>query len=95
MDEASASLDFETDQKIRRFVEEELANCTVITIAHRLNTVMNSHRIMVLDAGRVVEFDSPQALCSNPSSYFSKLLQDASSHTLQRIPMSSSSSIPQ
>jgi ABC-type multidrug transport system fused ATPase/permease subunit len=47
MDEASASLDFKTDMLIREFVTREFATCTVLTIAHRLNTVMDSTRIMV------------------------------------------------
>jgi len=77
MDEASASLDFETDQQIRHFVETEFRDCTVITIAHRLNTVMNSDRIMVLDVGQVVEFDSPRQLVKNKG-FFARLLKDAS-----------------
>jgi len=77
MDEASASLDFKTDQLIREFVRTEFADCTVLTIAHRIHTVIESDRIMVLDAGRIVEFDRPNILLSNPDSMFSSLVRDA------------------
>lgn len=77
MDEASASLDFATDMLVRELVQREFGHCTVLTIAHRLNTVLNSHRIMVLEQGRLVEFDTPEALAALPNGHFAGLLRDA------------------
>ncbi len=53
LDEATASLDVETDFKIQKIIKESFSNCTIITIAHRLNTVANYDRILVLDCGKV------------------------------------------
>lgn len=64
LDEATANVDPETDQFIQRTIRELFKNCTVVTIAHRLNTVMDSDRVMVLDAGQVCEFDEPHLLLS-------------------------------
>jgi ABC-type multidrug transport system fused ATPase/permease subunit len=77
MDEASASLDLETDQKIRSVVETEFKQSTVLTIAHRLHTIVGSDRIMVLDQGKLVEFDSPTVLANKPNGFFAQLLRDA------------------
>ena len=68
MDEATSSVDYETDTVIQRTIREQFADCTVVTIAHRLTTVMDMDRILVLDKGRVVEYDTPAALVLKPSS---------------------------
>lgn len=70
-------MDLETDSLIQSTIRSEFAHCTVLTIAHRLNTILDSDRILVLDAGRIAEFDSPQALLSRPSSIFHSLAKDA------------------
>ncbi|KAM8705280.1 hypothetical protein ACLKA7_009702 [Drosophila subpalustris] len=62
MDEATANVDPDTDQLIQEAIHTKFANCTVLTIAHRLHTVMDSDRVMVLDAGRVVELGHPYEL---------------------------------
>ncbi|XP_039213001.1 canalicular multispecific organic anion transporter 1 isoform X2 [Crotalus tigris] len=62
LDEATAAVDMETDHLIQETIRSEFANCTVITIAHRLHTIMDSHRVMVLQEGKIVEFDSPEQL---------------------------------
>merc|ERR1712161_164635 len=62
MDEATASIDNTTDAAIQQMVRENFAGATVLTIAHRLNTIMDSDRVLVLDDGYVAEFDSPSAL---------------------------------
>jgi ATP-binding cassette, subfamily C (CFTR/MRP), member 1 len=54
-----------------------LGDCTVITIAHRLNTIIDSDRIIVLDNGKLVEMDTPTNLLANPSSSFYKLWREA------------------
>ncbi|KAK1344094.1 hypothetical protein QTO34_014653 [Cnephaeus nilssonii] len=70
LDEATAAMDTETDQLIQETVREAFADCTMLTIAHRLHTVLGSDRIMVLAQGEVVEFDTPSVLLSNDSSRF-------------------------
>lgn len=67
MDEATANVDPQTDALIQKTIRQKFANCTVLTIAHRLNTVMDSDRILVMDAGRCVEFASPHELLTRPS----------------------------
>ncbi|KAB7503779.1 Multidrug resistance-associated protein 5 [Armadillidium nasatum] len=72
LDEATAGIDTETDLKIQDTLREEFKNCTMITVAHRLNTIMNCSRVMVMDNGSVVEFDSPEKLLQDSSSRFAK-----------------------
>ncbi|KAA6400152.1 MAG: ABC transporter: Multidrug resistance-associated protein, ATP binding protein, partial [Streblomastix strix] len=62
MDEATASVDVETDAKIQKTIKDQFISQTVFVIAHRLNTIMNSDRIMVMDDGKVVEIDTPDNL---------------------------------
>jgi len=75
LDEATASLDLETDLFIQNTVRKEFANCTVLTIAHRLSTIIDSDRVMVLDKGVVVEFAKPAELLEDPNSIFTNLVQ--------------------
>ncbi|CAG8439704.1 11549_t:CDS:10 [Acaulospora morrowiae] len=70
MDEATASVDFRTDSLIQKTIREEFTDSTVITIAHRLRTIADYDRILVMDAGKVVEFDSPSKLIREPKSMF-------------------------
>lgn len=62
IDEATAAVDAETDAAIQRVLRVEFANATCLTVAHRLNTVMDSDFILVMDDGTVAEFDKPEAL---------------------------------
>src|SRR5689334_10722227 len=62
MDEATASVDLATDNLIQTMVRENFKNVTVLTIAHRLNTIMDSTKVMVLERGRLAEYDSPARL---------------------------------
>ncbi len=57
-----------------------LADCTVLTIAHRLNTIIDSDRILVLGDGQVLEMDTPENLLNNPDGVFSKLWNQAKHH---------------
>ncbi|XP_074093124.1 ATP-binding cassette sub-family C member 10 isoform X2 [Macrotis lagotis] len=77
IDEATASVDQKTDQLLQQTISNRFANKTVLTIAHRLNTILNSDRVLVLQAGRVAELDTPAALRSRPYSLFQQLLQNS------------------
>ncbi|XP_077453167.1 ATP-binding cassette sub-family C member 4 isoform X4 [Stigmatopora argus] len=75
IDEATANVDPKTDELIQRTIREKFVECTVLTIAHRLNTIIDSDRILVLDAGRIHEYDEPYTLLLDPSSIFNKMVQ--------------------
>ncbi|XP_044754616.1 multidrug resistance-associated protein 1 isoform X3 [Coccinella septempunctata] len=76
LDEATAAVDLETDDLIQSTIRREFKECTVLTIAHRLNTIMDSDRVIVLDKGIIVEFDTPQNLLKGPT-IFRSMCQDA------------------
>ncbi|XP_074882256.1 ATP-binding cassette sub-family C member 2 isoform X3 [Buteo buteo] len=76
LDEATAAVDLETDHLIQTTIRSEFADCTVLTIAHRLHTIMDSNRVMVLQAGRIVEYDSPEELLKKHGA-FSAMAKDA------------------
>ncbi|KAF9997458.1 hypothetical protein BGZ80_007654 [Entomortierella chlamydospora] len=73
LDEATAAIDVETDNAIQRALRREFAGCTVLTIAHRINTIMDSDRILVLEKGEVAEYDSPENLLQKKDSIFFSL----------------------
>ena len=77
LDEATAAVDLETDSLIQSTIRSEFSDCTIITIAHRLHTILDSTRVLVLDQGRVVEFDSPDKLLEDKSSVFYSLARNA------------------
>lgn len=62
LDEATSSVDYETDAKIQAKVIESLGDCTILCIAHRINTILNYDRVLVLENGDIAEFDTPKAL---------------------------------
>merc|ERR1712048_1411118 len=64
LDEATANVDPENDLRMQRTLRAEFKECTVLTVAHRLHTVMDSDRIMVLEQGTLVQFDAPRELLS-------------------------------
>ena len=76
LDEATANIDVVTEQKIQKLIELEFEGSTMITIAHRLNTIIQSDRVMVLSFGQIVEFDQPATLMNDPASEFSGLLRE-------------------
>ena len=75
MDEATASIDLKTDNLIQKMISEEFKNTTVITIAHRLNTIINYDKILVLDKGEVQEYNSPKALVNDENSFLGKSIR--------------------
>nr|CAC48162.1 multidrug resistance protein 2 [Canis lupus familiaris] len=70
MDEATAAVDLETDHLIQMTIQREFSHCTTITIAHRLHTIMDSDKIIVLDNGKIVEYGSPQELLRNSGPFY-------------------------
>uniref|UniRef100_A0A8R1XX01 ABC-type glutathione-S-conjugate transporter n=2 Tax=Onchocerca volvulus TaxID=6282 RepID=A0A8R1XX01_ONCVO len=77
LDEAAASVDMETDALIQKTIRERFSRCTVLTIAHRLHTVMNSDRVLVLENGCIREFDTPKKLLDDPNSLFHAMVKDS------------------
>ncbi|KAI8894158.1 MRP-like ABC transporter, partial [Globomyces pollinis-pini] len=76
LDEATASVDFETDEYIQKAIRKDFSDATIVTIAHRLNTIADYDKVMVLSFGKLVEYDSPHVLLSNPTSEFSKMVAE-------------------
>jgi ABC-type multidrug transport system fused ATPase/permease subunit len=79
LDEATASVDMKNDRLLQETIRSGFKECTVLTIAHRLNTVMDSDRIMVLDNGYLCEFDEPRVLLEKPDGVLQSLWRDQSS----------------
>ncbi|KAJ2691633.1 hypothetical protein GGH99_002269, partial [Coemansia sp. RSA 1285] len=74
LDEATSSMDQDSDQNMQKLIRSEFKDCTVLTIAHRLKTIMNSDRIVVLDKGRVIEIGQPSELLEK-GRYFAELVK--------------------
>ncbi|XP_061183962.1 multidrug resistance-associated protein 1-like isoform X1 [Saccostrea echinata] len=77
LDEATAAVDMETDDLIQKTIRTEFKDSTVLTIAHRLNTIMDYDKVLVLDQGLVKEYDSPENLLKNKSTVFYGMAKDA------------------
>ncbi|XP_073928987.1 multidrug resistance-associated protein 1-like isoform X2 [Castor canadensis] len=70
LDEATASIDFETDNLVQTTIRKEFSDCTILTIAHRLHSIIDSDRVLVLDSGKIVEFETPQNLVHQKGLFF-------------------------
>lgn len=77
LDEATAAVDFQTDELIQETIQKEFRDCTILSIAHRLNTIIDYDRVMVLDSGHVTEFDSPDNLLARKDSLFYSMAKNA------------------
>ena len=76
LDEATASVDWSTDKLIQATVREQFANVTCLVIAHRLQTIIDADKVMVLGGGRLREFDSPANLLRQPGSDFGHMVEE-------------------
>ncbi|KAM6939603.1 ATP-binding cassette sub-family C member 10 [Xenentodon cancila] len=74
IDEATASVDHRTDKLLQQTIRDKFHDKTVLTIAHRINTIMDCDRVLVMHAGKVLEFDTPAALCQSENSVFHRLV---------------------
>ena len=81
MDEATANVDFKTDHMIQETIRDTFKNSTVLTIAHRVSTIMDCDRVLVLHEGRVVEMDEPAVLLANEDSLFTQLTRHSQMKT--------------
>lgn len=77
LDEATANVDPQTDALIQRAIQDKFSECTVLTIAHRLDTVLNSDKVMVIDNGILLEFDSPKTLLAKGEGAFYSMVKKA------------------
>ena len=75
LDEATANIDLATDQIIQLKIKERFSDCTVISIAHRINTIIDNDKVLVMDKGKAVEYDTPRELVQRQSHF--KTLVDA------------------
>ena len=75
VDEATANIDLITDKLIQQKIRERFTTCTVLTIAHRIDTIIDSDMILTMEAGTAVEYDPPLTLVKNPTSYFHGMVQ--------------------
>ncbi|XP_033122186.1 multidrug resistance-associated protein 9-like [Anneissia japonica] len=73
LDEATAAIDTETDSMIQQTIRESFSNCTLLIIAHRLNTILDCDTILVMDGGRVAEMDRPEVLLADEDSVLNKM----------------------
>ncbi|KAK4344853.1 hypothetical protein RND71_035029 [Anisodus tanguticus] len=78
LDEATASVDAATDAVLQNIISQEFRNRTVVTIAHRIHTVIDSDLVLVLNEGRIAEYDTPAKLLEREDSFFSKLIKEYS-----------------
>nr|GLL30133.1 ABC transporter C family member 2-like isoform X2 [Ipomoea trifida] len=83
LDEATAAVDCRTDALIQKTIREEFKSCTMLIIAHRLNTIIDCDRILLLDSGKVLEYETPEVLLQNEESAFSRMVQSTGAANAQ------------
>jgi len=77
LDEATSAVDPQTDQLIQTTIRQVFKTNTILTIAHRIDTILDYDRILIMDNGKVLEYDKPQQLLSNQNSRFSEIVQES------------------
>ncbi|KAG0214931.1 Multidrug resistance-associated protein 1 [Mortierella sp. GBA30] len=87
LDEATASIDMVTDKLLQETIKENFADCTVLTIAHRLNTIIESDKVLVMDSGEVAEFGEPHKLLQDPNGIFAELVSHAGEAASKKLAM--------
>ncbi|KAJ8684206.1 hypothetical protein QAD02_019998, partial [Eretmocerus hayati] len=86
LDEATANIDTHTDAIIQTTIRKRFANCTVLTVAHRLNTIIDSDRIIVMDSGTIVEFGAPyELLTKHPNGHFSQMVSQTGKIMMKKL----------
>ncbi|XP_022907991.2 ATP-binding cassette sub-family C member 4-like [Onthophagus taurus] len=85
LDEATANVDHTTDSLIQTTIRKRFQSFTVLTIAHRLNTIMDSDKILVMDAGKLVEFDHPHILLQNRDGFLYKMVEETGSAMMSQL----------
>lgn len=77
LDEATTHVDIETDKNIHKVIEEIFSKCTILMIAHRLHIIKNCDRILVVQQGKIVEYDEPKALLEKKDSLFNEMCENS------------------
>ena len=85
LDEATASIDSESDEYIQQTIREAFGEITIITIAHRINTIIDSDMILVMNDGQISEYDTPKNLLTNKKSEFSGLVDDMGENAAEKM----------
>lgn len=84
-DEVTANIDLQTDRLIQKLIRRRFASCTVITVAHRLLSIIDCHKIIVLDAGKLIEFGTPFELLQKPDGAFTHLVRQTGSRMSKKL----------
>ncbi|KAI9164314.1 hypothetical protein H9P43_008143 [Blastocladiella emersonii ATCC 22665] len=85
LDEASASIDLTTDSLIQESIRKNFSDLTVLTVAHRLNTIIDSDKVLVMEGGRLMEFDEPLKLLDIPNGHFANLVANTGEATAAKL----------
>ncbi|CAG9833829.1 unnamed protein product [Diabrotica balteata] len=85
LDEATANVDPQTDALIQKTIRKKFSDCTVITVAHRLNTIMDSDKVLVMDAGQISEFDHPHLLLQKKNGVFYNMVAETGRATAEQL----------
>lgn len=75
-----------TDLLIQQTIRKNFMECTVLTIAHRLHTIIDSNRVLIMDSGSVVKFDEPKSLLQNENSVFYGMIKELGTTEFEHLP---------